>query len=245
MDVALNRTEIWKQPRLPFRPADYAVRQEFCASRDGTQIPIFIISGVGRSGPRPTVLYGYGGFNISLTPGYSSARLGWLAAGGSSAVVNLRGGGEYGKDWHDGGRLLRKQNVFDDCIAAAEHLIATGVTTAVQLALLGGSNGGLLVGAVVNQRPELFAAAAPQVGVMDMMRYKRFTAGRYWVDDYGDPDEAEHFRNLLGYSLYHNVRGGRNYPAIMVMTADTDDRVVPAPSTPHSYRRQTSVRDRG
>lgn len=232
LEIGRHEVVVWKSPVLPFDPADYSVRQEFCCSRDGTRVPMFIVSKSGLEGPGPTVLYGYGGFNVSLTPGYSSARLAWLAAGGRFVVVNLRGGGEYGKAWHDGGRLLQKQNVFDDCIAAAEHLIATGVTTAAQLALLGGSNGGLLVGAVVNQRPDLFAAAAPQVGVMDMLRYTQFTAGRYWIDDYGNPAEEKHFRNLLRYSPYHNVRAGLTYPAILVLTADTDDRVVPG----HSFK---------
>ena len=180
----------------------------------------------------PTILYGYGGFNISLTPGYSATRLAWLEQGGVYAIANLRGGGEYGKAWHDAGRGANKQNVFDDFIAAAEYLKANGYTTPDGLAIEGRSNGGLLVGAVVNQRPDLFAAALPAVGVMDMLRFDRFTAGRYWVDDYGSPARAEDFPLLYGYSPYHNILSGKDYPAILVNTADTDDRVVPA----HSFK---------
>eukprot|EP01035_Chromulina_nebulosa_P013284 gene13284-17649_t len=202
-------------------------------SRDGTRVPMFIVSRNDLPArPAPTLLYGYGGFNVSLPPGFSATRLAWLEQGGVLAVANLRGGGEYGQDWHDGGRLANKQNVFDDFIAAAEDLIAQGVTTQDKLVIQGGSNGGLLVGAVVNQRPDLFAAAIPQVGVMDMLRFDRFTAGRYWVDDYGHPSREDDFRTLLAYSPYHNVRAGRDYPAILVETADTDDRVVPG----HSFK---------
>lgn len=240
LEMSRDEATIFNQPQLRFDPSEYVVSQEFCASKDGTRIPMFIVTRAGARGPSPTVLYGYGGFNVSLTPTYSSARLAWLAAGGSYVVANLRGGGEYGKDWHDGGRLFCKQNVFDDCIAVAEHLISTGVTTRRQLALLGGSNGGLLVGAVVNQRPDLFAAASPQVGVMDMLRYNQFTAGRYWVDDYGDPAEEAHFRNLRAYSPYHNILPGRIYPAILVATADTDDRVVPGHSFKYVARLQAT-----
>jgi prolyl oligopeptidase len=180
----------------------------------------------------PTLLYGYGGFNISQTPGFSPTRIAWVEQGGTLAIANLRGGGEYGKDWHDAGRRANKQNVFDDFIAAGEYLKANGYTGKDQLAVEGRSNGGLLVGAVVNQRPDLFAAALPAVGVMDMLRFNRFTAGRYWVDDYGYPDREEDFRHLLGYSPYHNIKDGTDYPAILVTTADTDDRVVPG----HSFK---------
>ncbi|PZO87999.1 MAG: S9 family peptidase, partial [Sphingomonas sanxanigenens] len=200
----------------------------------GTRVPMFIVyrKGINLSKGSPTLLYGYGGFNISLTPGFSAARLAWMEQGGILAIANLRGGGEYGKAWHDGGRLANKQNVFDDFIAAGEYLVQRGYTTPGQLAIQGGSNGGLLVGAVVNQRPDLFAAALPAVGVMDMLRFDRFTAGRYWVDDYGYPEKEEDFRNLYAYSPYHNIRGGQDYPAILVSTADTDDRVVPG----HSFK---------
>jgi prolyl oligopeptidase len=174
------------------------------------------------AGPQPTLLYGYGGFNISLTPGYSATRLAWLEAGGVYAIANLRGGGEYGKAWHEAGKRAQKQNVFDDFIAAGEYLVAQGVTSKARL----------LVGAVVNQRPDLFAAALPAVGVMDMLRFNRFTAGRYWTDDYGDPDVKADFQILRAYSPLHNIRSGTQYPAILVTTADTDDRVVPG----HSFK---------
>jgi len=180
----------------------------------------------------PTLLYGYGGFNISLTPGFSSTRMAWIQSGGVFAQASLRGGGEYGKKWHDGGRLLNKQNVFDDFIAAGEYLISEGISAKGKLAIEGRSNGGLLVGAVANQRPDLFAAGHAAVGVMDMLRFDRFTAGRYWVDDYGYPNKEEDFKNLLSYSPYHNIKSGTQYPALIVTTADTDDRVVPG----HSFK---------
>ncbi len=232
-DVETGATTPWAAPKVAFDPARYVVTQRFYASRDGTRVPMFIVSRNDLPAwPAPTLLYGYGGFNVSLPPAFSATRLAWLEQGGVLAVANLRGGGEYGQEWHDGGRLANKQNVFDDFIAAAEDLIAQGVTTQEKLVIQGGSNGGLLVGAVVNQRPDLFAAAIPQVGVMDMLRFDRFTAGRYWVDDYGHPSREADFRTLLAYSPYHNVRAGRDYPAILVETADTDDRVVPG----HSFK---------
>ena len=169
---------------------------------------------------------------MALTPGFSAVRMAWLEAGGAFAMANLRGGGEYGREWHDAGRRENKLNVFDDFIAAGEFLIAQGIAKSDGLAIQGGSNGGLLVGAVVNQRPDLFAAAVPQVGVMDMLRFDRFTAGRYWVDDYGYPEREADFRVLRAYSPYHNIRDGAAYPAILVTTADTDDRVVPG----HSFK---------
>jgi prolyl oligopeptidase len=210
------------------------VRQLFFTSKDGTRVPMFVVqrADAATSGPKPAILYGYGGFNISLTPDFSPAILQWIEMGGVYAVANIRGGGEYGKAWHEGGRLANKQNSFDDFIAAAEHLIAEGITSKQQLAIRGGSNGGLLVGAVVNQRPDLFAAALPAVGVMDMLRFNRFTAGRYWIDDYGDPAKEEDFRLLRSYSPCHNILSGRDYPAILITTADTDDRVVPG----HSFK---------
>jgi prolyl oligopeptidase len=231
-DVAAGQANIWEAPEVAFSPDDYSVEQRFYASKDGTRIPIFIVRKKGIAGPSPTILYGYGGFNISLTPSYSPTRMAWLEAGGAYAVANLRGGGEYGKAWHDAGRLANKQNVFDDFIAAGEYLKASGITGKDQLAIAGGSNGGLLVGAVVNQRPDLFAAASPAVGVMDMLRFDRFTAGRYWVDDYGYPNREADFRAQYAYSPYHNIKGGTDYPAVLVTTADTDDRVVPG----HSFK---------
>ena len=213
---------------VAFDPSLYEVKQRFYASKDGTRVPMFIVRRTDLPArPAPTLLYAYGGFNISLTPAFSATRLAWLEQGGVLAIANIRGGGEYGQTWHDGGRLANKQNVFDDFIAAAEDLIAQGVAAKDRLVIQGGSNGGLLVGAVVNQRPDLFAAAIPQVGVMDMLRFDRFTAGRYWVDDYGYPSKEADFRTLLAYSPYHNIRPGQPYPAILAETADTDDRVVP------------------
>jgi len=231
-DVASGEARIWEAPKVAFNPDDYAVEQRFYASKDGTRVPMFIVRKKGTAGPAPTILYGYGGFNVSLTPSFSPTRMAWLERGGVFALANIRGGGEYGKAWHDAGRLANKQNVFDDFIAAGEYLKAQGITGANQLGISGGSNGGLLVGAVVNQRPDLFAAAAPAVGVMDMLRFDRFTAGRYWVDDYGYPNKEADFRVQLAYSPYHNIKGGRDYPAVLVTTADTDDRVVPG----HSFK---------
>ena len=231
-DVASGQASAWAAPKLKFNPDDYSVEQRFYASKDGTRIPMFVVRKKSTTGPAPTILYGYGGFDISLTPAYSPTKLAWMEAGGVFAVANLRGGGEYGKAWHDAGRLQNKQNVFDDFIAAGEYLKAQGITGPEQLAIEGGSNGGLLVGAVVNQRPDLFAAAHPAVGVMDMLRFDKFTAGRYWVDDYGYPNKEADFRTLWKYSPYHNIRGGTDYPAVLVTTADTDDRVVPG----HSFK---------
>ncbi|WP_293882730.1 prolyl oligopeptidase family serine peptidase [Sphingomonas sp.] len=232
-DAATNTSTVFFQPKLEFAPGDYTTEQVFYASKDGTKIPMFVVrKRTLPAGPAPTLLYGYGGFNVAVTPGFSATRIAWLEQGGVLAIANLRGGGEYGNAWHDAGRLHQKQNVFDDFIAAGEYLIAQGTTTKDQLAIQGGSNGGLLVGAVVNQRPDLFAVALPAVGVMDMLRFNRFTAGRYWTDDYGDPAVEADFRNLRAYSPYHNIRSGTAYPAILVTTADTDDRVVPG----HSFK---------
>ena len=222
----------WAAPKVAFNPDDYAVEQRFYASKDGTRVPMFVVRRKGLTGPAPTILYGYGGFNVSQTPSFSPTKLAWLEAGGAYAVANLRGGGEYGKAWHDAGRLANKQNVFDDFIAAGEYLIAQGITGPKQLTIEGGSNGGLLVGAVVNQRPDLFAAARPAVGVMDMLRFDRWTAGRYWVEDYGIPAKEADFRVLWAYSPYHNIKPGVAYPPVLVTTADTDDRVVPG----HSFK---------
>jgi prolyl oligopeptidase len=232
-DLKTGTAAPWAQPKVAFDPGLYDVSQRIYASKDGTKVPMFIVRRKDLpAGPAPTLLYAYGGFNVSMNPAFSATRIAWLEQGGVLAVANIRGGGEYGKAWHDGGRLTHKQNVFDDFIAAGEDLIAQGVTSKDKLAIQGGSNGGLLVGAVVNQRPDLFAAALPQVGVMDMLRFDRFTAGRYWVDDYGYPSKEADFRVLRAYSPYHNIRAGQDYPAIMVTTADTDDRVVPG----HSFK---------
>jgi prolyl oligopeptidase len=226
-DVATGKASVWAQPKVAFDPTGYEVSQVFYPSKDKTTVPMFIVRKKGVTGPAPTLLYAYGGFNISMTPAFSATRVAWLEQGGVLAVANIRGGGEYGKAWHDAGRLANKQNVFDDFIAAGEYLKAKGYTGKDQLAIQGGSNGGLLIGAVVNQRPDLFAAALPQVGVMDMLRFDRFTAGRYWVDDYGYPSKQADFKTLYAYSPYHNIRAGKPYPAVLAATADTDDRVVP------------------
>lgn len=226
-DVKTGKATPWATPKVAFDPARYQVDQRFYTSNDGTRVPMFVVRRKDVTGPAPTLLYAYGGFNISVTPSFSATRLAWLEQGGVLAVANIRGGGEYGKAWHDGGRLAQKQNVFDDFIAAGEYLKAQKITGKDQLVIQGGSNGGLLVGAVTNQRPDLFAAAIPAVGVMDMLRFDRFTAGRYWVDDYGYPSKEADFKTLYAYSPYHNIRAGKPYPAILAETADTDDRVVP------------------
>ena len=236
-DVASGKADIWAQPKVDFDPGQYDVSQRFYTSKDGTRVPMFIVRKKGASGPAPTLLYAYGGFNISVLPSFASSRIAWMEQGGVLAVANIRGGGEYGKAWHDGGRLQNKQNVFDDFIGAAEDLIAQGVTTADKLAIQGGSNGGLLVGAVVNQRPDLFAAALPAVGVMYMTRFDKFTAGRYWVDDYGYPAKEADFKTLYAYSPYHNIASGKTYPAILATTADTDDRVVPG----HTFKYTAAI----
>ena len=234
LDTVTGQTGIFAEPKLTFKPADFTVEQRFYTSKDGTEVPMFLVmkKGLDRTKGSPTILYGYGGFNVSMTPAFSPTRLAWVDKGGVLAIANLRAGGEYGKAWHDAGRLDKKQNVFDDFVAAGEYLIAEGITGKGQLAIEGGSNGGLLVAAVTNQRPDLFAAALPAVGVMDMLRFDRFTAGRYWTDDYGFPSKEADFRNLLAYSPYHNIRDGKAYPAVLVTTADTDDRVVPG----HSFK---------
>ena len=234
LDLATGRSEVWRAPKLAFEPGDFVTRQVFFTSHDGTRVPMFIShrKDLPLDGKRPTFLYGYGGFNISLTPWFSVSQLAWMERGGVLAVPNLRGGGEYGRGWHEAGSKLRKQNTFDDCVAAAEWLIREGYTQPMQLGLGGGSNGGLLVGAVVNQRPELFAAALPQVGVMDMLRFHRYTIGWAWTSDYGSPENAEEFKALHAYSPLHNIRHNRAYPATLITTGDHDDRVVPA----HSYK---------
>ncbi len=233
-DLLTGRSKLIRQAKVKFHPEDYEVKQVFCTSKDGTKVPMFITAkkGVALDGSNPTLLYGYGGFNIPLTPAFSISRVMWLEMGGVYAQANLRGGGEYGKEWHEAGTRLRKQNVFDDFIAAAEWLIANKYTRPDRLAIQGGSNGGLLVGAALTQRPDLFGACLPAVGVMDMLRFQKFTAGRFWVDDYGSSDNPEEFKALYAYSPYHNLKKGKKYPATLVTTADTDDRVVPG----HSFK---------
>ncbi|MXO74202.1 prolyl oligopeptidase family serine peptidase [Altererythrobacter aerius] len=232
LDVNTGATTPFATPTLTFDPDRFTVRQVFYPSKDGTKIPMFIAHRKDVTRPAPTLLYGYGGFDVSLTPGFSATRMAWMEAGGVFALANIRGGGEYGKAWHDGGRLANKQNVFDDFAAAGDWLKANGVTTPGGLSIEGGSNGGLLVGAVTNQRPDLVDAAHAAVGVMDMLRFDRWTAGRYWVDDYGYPSKEADFKVLRAYSPYHNIRSGTDYPAMLVTTADTDDRVVPG----HSFK---------
>lgn len=234
-DVVTGETRVFEQPALAFDPSLYETRQVFYTSKDGTRIPMFITArrDLPRDRPHPTLLYGYGGFNISLSPSYSASTIAWLEQGGIYAVANLRGGGEYGREWHAAGTRLRKQNVFDDFIAAGEYLIREGYTSSAKLTLSGRSNGGLLVGAVVNQRPDLARVALPGVGVMDMMRFHRFTIGWAWRSDYGSADDnADMASYLHGYSPLHTVRQGAAYPAILVTTGDHDDRVHPG----HSFK---------
>ncbi len=233
-DLEGKKSEVYKKPSVDFDPNDYVAKQVFYTSKDGTRVPMFIThkKGVKLDGENPTYLYGYGGFNISLTPRFSISRLVWMELGGVYAQPSLRGGGEYGKAWHDAGTKLNKQNVFDDFIHAAKYLTEKKYTNPRKIAIAGGSNGGLLVGACMTQKPEMFGVALPAVGVMDMLRYHKFTIGWAWASDYGSPDEAVHFKNLLKYSPLHNLKDGTKYPATMVTTADHDDRVVPA----HSYK---------
>lgn len=243
MDIASGVSELFISPAIDFNSEDYTSEQVFYQSKDGTQVPMIITykKGVKRNGKNPTILYGYGGFNISLTPSFSIVNAVWLEQGGIYAVPNIRGGGEYGKTWHKAGTQMQKQNVFDDFIAAAEYLIDNDYTSSDYLAIRGGSNGGLLVGAVMTQRPDLMSVALPAVGVLDMLRYHTFTAGAGWGYDYGTAqDSPEMFEYLLGYSPVHNVRPGVSYPATMVTTGDHDDRVVPA----HSFKFAAELQDK-
>jgi prolyl oligopeptidase len=233
-DMVTGKSTLYRQPQVDFDPSAYDTTQVFYTSKDGTRIPMFITHkrGIDLNSQNPTLLYGYGGFTVSLTPAFSVSNLVWMEMGGIYAVPNLRGGGEYGEDWHQAGIKLKKQNVFDDFIAAAEWLIAQGYTSPQKLAIMGGSNGGLLVGACMTQRPDLFAVALPAVGVMDMLRFNQFTIGWAWESDYGSPQNEEEFKALYAYSPLHNLQPGTAYPATLITTADHDDRVVPA----HSFK---------
>jgi prolyl oligopeptidase len=241
-DIAAGESTIFRQPQVDFDPALYETRQVFLKSQDGTRVPMFLSyrKGLKLDGDNPTILYGYGGFNIPLTPSFHVTNLVWMEMGGVYASANLRGGGEYGRTWHEAGTKHNKQNVFDDFLAAAEYLIAENITRPEKLAIRGGSNGGLLVGAAMTQRPELFAAALPAVGVMDMLRYHKFTIGWAWVSDYGSSENAEEFRTLIAYSPLHNLRKGVKYPATLITTGDHDDRVVPA----HSFKFAATLQEK-
>ena len=233
-DMVTGDNKIFRQPTVDFNPEDYLTEQVFCPSKDGTAIPLFITykKGIKLDGNNPCCLYGYGGFNVSLTPSFSVSNLVWLEMGGIYVMANLRGGGEYGEAWHQAGMKERKQNVFDDFISAATWLIEQNYTSNTKLAIAGGSNGGLLVGACMIQRPDLFAAVLPAVGVMDMLRFHKFTIGWAWCAEYGNPDNETDFQTLYSYSPLHNLKAGTAYPATMITTADHDDRVVPA----HSFK---------
>jgi prolyl oligopeptidase len=233
-DLTTGKSTLFRQPKVAFNSADYETKQVFYHSKDGTRVPMFITcrKGTKLDGNNPVYLYGYGGFGISITPSYSPAIAEWLEMGGVFALANIRGGGEYGEDWHQAGMKLKKQNVFDDFIAAGEWLVANHYTRREKLAIGGGSNGGLLVGACLTQRPDLFGAALPAVGVMDMLRFNKFTIGWAWAADYGSSENAEEFKALYAYSPLQNVRPGTKYPATLITTGDHDDRVVPA----HSFK---------
>ncbi len=234
LDLENGEVKLVRQPKVEFEPSDFESRQAFYTSKDGTRVPIIVShrKGLKLDGRNPTLLYGYGGFSIPVTPTFSVGFATWMELGGVVAVPNLRGGGEYGEEWHQAGKKVNKQNVFDDFIAAAEWLIAEKYTSPKKLAIMGGSNGGLLVGAAMTQRPDLFGACLPEVGVLDMLRYQNFTAGHFWRDEYGTVDDPAEFKALIAYSPYHNVKPETEFPPTMVVTADTDDRVVPM----HSFK---------
>ncbi len=240
-DTETGQSGVFRQPKVDVNPADYETKQVFYQSKDGTKIPMFIThrKGIALDGKNATYLYGYGGFDAAMTPSFSPSIATWLEMGGVYAMANIRGGGEYGKEWHEAGKKLKKQNVFDDFIAAAEWLIANKYTSTPKLAIGGGSNGGLLVGACITQRPDLFGAALPAVGVMDMLRFNKFTIGWAWVSDYGSSDSPEEFKALYSYSPLHNIKSGTTYPATLITTADHDDRVVPA----HSFKFAAAIQE--
>jgi prolyl oligopeptidase len=234
-DIPLNETKVYEQPQIPgFSPDNYETKEVFYHSKDGTRVPMFLTyrKGLQLDGKNPTLLYGYGGFNITESPVFRPFVLALLEQGFLFVSANMRGGGEYGENWHDAGTKLKKQNVFDDFIAAAEWLVANKYTSPDHLAVNGGSNGGLLIGAVINQRPDLFGVAVPQVGVMDMLRFQKFTIGSAWIADYGSSDNPAEFKALYAYSPLHNIKENTKYPAVLITTADHDDRVVPA----HSFK---------
>jgi len=233
-DARTGESKLWRAPKVAFDPNAFETTQVFFPAKDGTRLSMFLAhkKGIKLDGQNPTMLYGYGGFNIPMVPTYAPAIIGWMELGGVYAMAVMRGGGEYGEEWHRGGMLDKKQNVFDDFIAAAEFLIQDKITTPKRIGISGGSNGGLLVGAVMTQRPDLFGAAVPAVGVMDMLRFQKFTIGWAWAEEYGSSDNAEQFKYIYAYSPLHNVKPGTEYPATMLTTADHDDRVVPA----HTYK---------
>lgn len=240
-DIRTNTSTVFRKPEVKFNPEDYVTEQVFFESKDKTKVPMFIVykKGTPRNSKNPTLMYGYGGFNVGSYPGFSPTRIGWLEQGGVYALVNLRGGNEYGEKWHEAGMRFNKQNVFDDFIAAGEYLVDKKYTSKDYLSIQGGSNGGTLVGAVMNQRPDLFKVAIPQVGVMDMLRYQKFTIGWNWIAEYGSSDSASDFKNLYKYSPIHNIKPGVNYPATLITTADHDDRVVPA----HSFKYAATLQE--
>ncbi len=241
-NLETGKSNVFMQPELKFNPDDYIIEQVFYISKDGTRVPMFLVhkQNIELNGKNPMVLYAYGGFNVSMTPSFNAARIAFLEKGGIYAMPNIRGGGEYGEEWHQAGMLEKKQNVFNDFIAAAEYLIKEKYTSSTKLAINGGSNGGLLVGAVMTQRPELFQVALPAVGVMDMLRYQKFTIGWGWMVEYGSSDKEDEFAYLYKYSPLHNIKSGVSYPATLVTTADHDDRVVPA----HSFKFAATLQEK-